>query len=432
MHIGDNYKSDIINAKINRIETIYFSADKESFLKKYADNTNSVCSNYDEVLGYTYFGALTMGFVTWIYNKCKEENIKTLYFFSREGYFLKKTFDMLYNNEIKTIYLYVSRKSLSVPLLQYTNSFAEVEGIVYTGSPAMTVIRFLSKIGLDDDNIVEKLERQKIYRDMPLKRINDKDLFYNTIKEDMCKLSIKQFENIKKYFNTNIINTDKIGIVDIGWTGGMQKNFVEILRKLGGKQNVVGLFLGQKHEIVKYLKMGLVNYGYLFNYAEKRKCELITSSCGLLEMVFFADHGTTTGYNEEGPVLNAGDIPESTKIHLIFLQEGILKYVKCMSKMNEKYGIISSDLIIDQLKDLFKYPKLQVLDYIGEWDFYDDMEVKIAHRMHFFPLKAFINGFINSAWAVGFLRRNFRIRAPYYELLILLKRLRRFTREIGV
>ena len=68
--------------------------------------------------GYHKLGPLLLGFSHWLNNKVREEGIEKIYFFSRDGFIMKQSFDLLFRNEnIKTFYLEVSRRSLRVPIL---------------------------------------------------------------------------------------------------------------------------------------------------------------------------------------------------------------------------------------------------------------------------------------------------------------------------
>ena len=425
LHIGDNIKSDVFNAKLNRVRGIYIRKDRLLPIEKFTKNTLNICTNKDEKIGYFYFGALTLAYITWIHSKCKEQNINLLYFFSREGWILKKVFDDLYGNEIKTKYLYVSRKSLSVPQLQTCQNFEDIKKVMYIDNPTMTVGRFLSKLGIDKKTVKNDLEKENIRLGVELREIKDKEYFYKLILPALKEESDKQAKYARKYLLNEIDNSESTaGIVDIGWTGTMQNNFINMLHFCGIKQEIIGFFLGQRKEIKKYLDNGMKNLSFLFDYKDSMNRNIITSGCSFLEFVYSAPHGTTLGYNETGAVLAPNELPVSTEDHLLAIQDGIVLFVKQVHTLQEKYGILEKDQILQYMVNFFKNPPLQLLDYIGEWAFFDDRQIKLAHRIEKFSIKEFCKEAVAAGWNVGFIKRNIRLPFPYYDIFNILRKIK--------
>lgn len=428
LHIGDNIKSDYFFAKRNQIKAKFLkNSKKESPLDRYLQNTKYFYADEDEQIGYSYFGAVTLGFVIWLREMCKKKKITGLYFFSREGFFYKKLFDLLFGAEIKTEYLYVSRKSLSIPLLHFCKSFQDFNKIIYINSPNMTIEQFFQKLGIDEDKIFRDkvLAQLGINKNDTVSYIRNKELFFRLIKDKVDVISKEQFKYISNYLCTNITEkNNNIGIVDIGWTGAMQNNFTTILKENGIQNNYIGLFMGQKEEIETYLKEGMSNYGYLFGYQNRRVREIITSGCGILEFIYHTDHGTTIGYNEQGPILGEIGMTPDTIAHLKAVQKGILQFAEQTAEIQKKYTVFSFENIRKQILHLFQNPNLTMLDRIGEWQV-DREDGKIAPRTSVFPVRKFYKELIHSAWQVGFLKRNLKIRAPYFEMVCLARRIRK-------
>ncbi len=422
LHIGDNPKSDYLYACLNRYRVRFIrNTEKESYLSKFINSTKGVCINYDEWIGYSYFGALSLGYVSWIYKMCCKEKIEALYFFSREGLFIKKLFDALYKDKIKTRYLFVSRRSLSIPLVQFCNSYDELINLLCVNH-MISVRRFLSKLSLDEKQLEDRLKQYHIDPEAPIGRIPDKNGFFRMIKTEMEALSSDQFENIKMYFERSITES-KIGVVDIGWTGTMQSNFIDILDRGLISCEVIGFFVGQKKKAGHYITKGMRNYGYLFSYKDKYPQDLIISGEAILEIVFFADHGTTESYDKNGPLLGNMDLSGETRNHLQSVQAGIVKFAMQLKDLEKKYHIIRQEDVLRQMEHLFRRPETELVEYIGEWDCFDDRTIHIAAEETLFPIHRFMKGFLNAGWRVGFLKRNIKINIPYFELIVCLKRL---------
>lgn len=425
LHIGDNIRSDIINAKLNRIGSIRIKKSRMPLIEEYVRNTSSICSCEDEKIGYALFGALTLAYVSWIRSECIRLGINVLYFFSREGWILKKVFDLINKDGIKTKYIYVSRRSLSIPRLRFCESLDDIREIIYIDTPTMPIKRLLYKLGIDENKVRNSLEKNDININDELCRIRDKDVFLSLIMPEMKKVSAEQFEFIKGYLMREIDGRQsKAGIVDIGWTGTMQDNFINILRMCGIDQEIYGFFIGQRKEIEKHINAGMHNLSYLYGYKDTKIREVVESGGGILEFAFSAPHGTTLGYNAHGPILATNDLSNDTLGHLMNIQKGILLFVDQVGKLQEKYNIFSREQIIQHLVRIFKNPPMELLDHIGEWNLFDDRVIRIAHKTPILPVSRFYSEFIESGWGVGFLKRNLKMPLPYFEMVNLMRKVR--------
>lgn len=76
--------------------------------------------------GYEKLGPLVYGYVEWLYRQLRNKDIHKIFFFSREGCYLKEIFDLYHLDEFKTEYLYVSRKALILPNLTYNGILDDV------------------------------------------------------------------------------------------------------------------------------------------------------------------------------------------------------------------------------------------------------------------------------------------------------------------
>lgn len=134
IHYGDNKHADFNVPKKLNIKPIYHTITKFNGYENKILNRNK---NYDTFLlttqiarfrendksrlnyyVYSYISSYFIPYVSWSIKKAIKENIKTLYFISRDGELLKKIADEIisvkgYN--IKTKYIYGSRKSWRIP-----------------------------------------------------------------------------------------------------------------------------------------------------------------------------------------------------------------------------------------------------------------------------------------------------------------------------
>lgn len=131
LHFGDNEQADIFGGRAAGLDTIYIksivaqSLDVPSFyfqryLMKTAKLQNSILLSLFarrfvgkwpsplEAFGYLVGGALAISYCQFINKNVSKYNIDRVLFLSRDGYVLKKVFDILFN--VKSTYVYASRK----------------------------------------------------------------------------------------------------------------------------------------------------------------------------------------------------------------------------------------------------------------------------------------------------------------------------------
>lgn len=132
LHIGDNYHADILMAQKFGLQNFHYqkAIDKllqenenlQTFYKLYPKNIATsvilgICAiynltenkNYLEKFGFFCGGALVYGYCIYLHNELKKDNIKEIMFLARDGFLLKKVFDIIAKDEFKTNYFYAPR-----------------------------------------------------------------------------------------------------------------------------------------------------------------------------------------------------------------------------------------------------------------------------------------------------------------------------------
>ncbi|MBK1992455.1 DUF4422 domain-containing protein, partial [Campylobacter sp. 2018MI35] len=152
IHIGDNYYADYQQAINNGLKALYYEAPIMQFfnafprLKKFYDENDDLTShiiiglllkkwvqsnknieNYWKYFGYFYGGPICYGLSKFIYDEAIKEDLKEFIFIARDGYTIKKIFNLLqkqYNTNIKTAYVYASRTLHLQINLDYFSEYA--------------------------------------------------------------------------------------------------------------------------------------------------------------------------------------------------------------------------------------------------------------------------------------------------------------------
>ena len=244
-------------------------------------------------------------FIKRLHEKSVQYEITDIFFFSREGKFLKQLYDiynlrMPSNNEIKTHYLYVSRKSVALP------SMAEIENESFfpiTEYKSVSTKKFLKALSFKEEEIlvisktlsydIDKIESLFFESDSYTELIKN-EVFREIYERKRCECK----KNLLMYLGkSGLLTSRKPAIVDIGWAGTAQY----CISKLIVPKKIFGFYLGF---VGKYEHMNFSENkcGLLFDTRNGKS--LFMEDYLLYENICVADHGATEGYSENGdPIL---------------------------------------------------------------------------------------------------------------------------------
>lgn len=447
VHIGDNKKSDFLNAKkagwhallINTQQRNlnYFNRPRRTLNDNIAfafTNNNIVNEKNENKLGFETMGPLLYGFSKWLEQQFRNENISQAYFLSRDGLIMKKAFDLLENAEIETHYLYASRRALQVPILAY-DEIGYQDFIKRIHWPSKVKLRYyLYCLGIDNNEMFQKVtqqfnvtleyqvERQQLTTSTVFKNIFESERKY--IKEN----ATVEKEALVKYFQREKLQ-GKVALVDIGWHGNMQVNLENILNMEGINNDIYGYYIGVKPDDNhgKQVRMK----GYIFDvgcnqeiYDDEKQIN------GMFEQMFMADHGSVKCMRQSNqdivPVLYSKEQKDKLQRQLISnYQQGALNYVEKLGK-ELHVAQLSPTFAVDAALQQFLNPNYNDAISWGSLNFKDvgtkKMIAKTAVGNYIFHWKTFLKDYKNSFWKQGFIRVNFRkIRNPNKVILIISK-----------
>ena len=325
--VGDNYRSDIENAKKHGLSTLYIpnksdSKTKKKFLlgsdrsdyhkvikKLYQEcHATSAPANSDFILYYAVY-------IERLYQHLKKRGIFNILFLSREGLFLKKLFDhyqmhiaLRSEDIIKTHYFKTSRQASMLV------AFEEVDNEKYTflrrKYPNLSPVNFLRNFTFSEDLIAQIID------DLNLHDIANKVIFdfldsevYQKIKSNdrfrnaYDKTRFNQKMAFKKYLDSFGIDFEEEGmhLADIGWGGSMQENLYDYF---DGRVEVHGHYLGltEIYSIDKEKARWGLNFS-VYPYATYHD-NILRGNTELNEQLLSAGHGSTLSYNLENTFAN--------------------------------------------------------------------------------------------------------------------------------
>ncbi|PKO09667.1 MAG: hypothetical protein CVU40_10260 [Chloroflexi bacterium HGW-Chloroflexi-2] len=180
--------------------------------------------------GYSIIGPLLVSFANWLLEQSKENEIKRLYFLSREGKLIKDIFDYWVNgidNNLKSHYLVISRRCAGVASIK---NFVDILEIAKTTYFPNTIENFLfTRYGLK--LVDEKWGKISNKLEWSAKKeicIYDKRIDYlipilKEVEEDIYNRSIYEQKGLMSYITRmEMLVDDNQAVVDIGYGGSVQ------------------------------------------------------------------------------------------------------------------------------------------------------------------------------------------------------------------
>lgn len=460
VHIGDSIRSDYKTPRSLGIKVIHIPRFVKrssykiqnsnddiyiNYLDAFLNNSTPASRNRYYTFGYERFGMFLWGYVKWLYASVKKDNIHKVYFLSRDGYIMKKAFDIINpDQDIQTYYLEVSRRSLRVPVLWMDPSFAILLDML-TPSKIISMLSIFDGIGLDINEYEDMISdygfsKESVFdREEILKNQNLLNL-YRKIIPDVIEVSKREYEILKKYISQNHL-CGRFALVDIGWSGGMQRYLEQVLDKLQIEHQISGYYIG----IAPYYKRNtdkiptLDLNGYLFDFKrnlkdkDKRSCFV-----GLFETLFLEQRGSVKNYSESSIekkiianrypyeyIQDGKPTEESLKVQEI--QNGALDFIDHASQDEclNKFTFTADELFTGIRKTGVEPDKLD-LDLFADFCFFDEGEMsKLAgpESLFYYILrpKKLKKDFYVSRWKIGFMKKLFKFPLKYEYIYNFLK-----------
>lgn len=449
IHIGDSFKNDYVGPKKYCIKSIliptkYYKIrvvkemdkyDNDYNFNKMLDNfiNNRIYSSNDNYynFGYSNFGILLYGFNKFLHDSLKEKGISDVFFFSRDGYIIKKIYDIMYpNDDIKSHYIYVSRRSLRVPKIWMN---PELKSVITTfpSTKLLTMETFILNLGLNPNKYVNTLNNYDLKLDTYILK---KDIlstpqilnFYKEIVDDVVENSKKEYEILSKYFHQEAFY-GKVGVVDIGWRGSLQYFINGMFNNDKSHDlNMEGYYIGisSDHKDVISIK------GYLRDNDKSIYCDNWKSFNGLFETLFLAQEGSTEKFvlngNQVRPKLLKYEyddsrgrfINEAKKVELI--QNGAIDFVNDFKNSILSTYDFTNQTAYKRIYMVGTKPTKNDIQMFGDFRFFEEQIDYLARPQklikYVFHLKKLKHDLFLSRWKIGFMKKILKFNLPYKKI----------------
>lgn len=386
MALNNNIKPFFVDNSVKKgfYESMYKNVlSTESLKLNFNTEVHKIISKYKKNVIFPEIPILLYAFTEKLYSVLLKEGFKQVVFCSKEGYFLKKLFD-LYQNKyigetlIDSKYIKVSRRSTYTPSLKILKD--EKFEILFRQYKNLSPNQFLKNFHFTQP------QREKILSES---MIIDGDFIFNEFKETKefkkirsSKTFIYHYERLrveqKKLFEKYLIqevnsdNFKKLAFVDVGWKGTIQDNIYIFFDK---KKDISGKFVGlllTPESVVSYKNN---KEGILFtNNPVSNNLQVYSRMTSLFEILLAAPHGSAKIYKKE--------------------KDGIVAVCEDISLEKERYTKEISQLQENHIKIFEEILSLRILDH-NLIEFYEDILDVLMSRIQFTPtieeLKFFSN-----------------------------------------
>ena len=396
--------------------------------------------------GYEKFGPFLWGYIKWLHSNFKKENIKKVFFFSRDGYIMKKAYDFLYHDDIKDMYLEVSRRSLRVPVLWLDPSFENYINMI-SPSKLITIQSIFDGAGLDINNYKELLTKYNFTKESAFDRsevLNNSQLkkLYNELFPEIIKKSKSEYKLLQLYLNQQDVS-GKFAMVDIGWGGSMERYLTQTLNTLHIPHDIYGYYIGVADYYTKNIKeFPLRMKGYLFDFKNDNKpVDKRSSFVGLFESLFLEQAGSVENYRHEsnGKVVSNrypyeyldDNKPTFELISVKKIQKGATDFIKDVQHDFVLSNILKfdSDELYQGIEQTGMQPNKEDLNLFADFHFYDEgRDDKLAAPAGLFSYmehpKKLKEDFLVSRWKIGFMKKMFKLPLPYQKMYEQMRKLK--------
>lgn len=219
LHLGDDFRADYISPKKEGLHAIWLRKNSDIFfnehkcLKDIKKNKDSLTlsiflsfwveqnvttpfllmkeNRYWHDLGFVLGGPLVLGFLVFFVESLKKYDCKQWVFVARDGYWLWKAINILYEHE-KNYYIYAQR-SIGHLILGYQNCFSNY------------------------DVFIEELKKNGITSNTDLCSVKDKRSFVMKNIKNLEKIDSNYVRSYTNYLlSMGIVKNEKIGLIDSG------------------------------------------------------------------------------------------------------------------------------------------------------------------------------------------------------------------------
>lgn len=452
-HYGDNLHSDVLSARRHGLNAAPLVSGRKITIskmlgRKTIDRVSPSRVTFLEVIGksltdgalvettgYNVLGPLLVSFCEWLHRRRVACGLDGLWFAARDGLIMKRCYDLLYPGE-RTEYVYVSRRSTTVPMLHTSSNISGLAKSLGLGRE-MSIEEILMRLGLTEmqaENLRGNYGFSTAER-LVVSTLEDDDRFiglYGEAAPLIEKSSSEEFAAMTEYFKGSFGDARAVGFVDLGWRGSIQHAINEALPEMGlGNVCLRGLYLGVDIDSAWWDSQPME--GFLFSPGMDEALGVDERWFNaLVEAFFMAPHGTVRRYvidaaGRASVELEPREGGNDDSSPLFTAQRFALRFVHDYKERRwGEYGLLKKDEAIRALCRLGLEPTLAEAKTFGDCVFtYQEVSnlARPKHGLpHYFAHPRELSREVNLCyWKPAFLKRLAPLSVPYWRILALVK-----------
>lgn len=326
VHSGNDLRADVVAASKVGIEAQLFSQGNlnryEKILDSYAWSTEGfsslmagasrltrlsvpAASAHEEAIRDVTAGVVApilVSYVLWLLRRAQTLNLKRLYFLSRDGQILLEIARQLtrkLNFSCELRYLYGSRLSLNRATIQSVD-----EHWIWSPLSKFCSLEYLfDRLDIHQEEVIDSLRDFGFTKSDWHRSLNSEEaqrlrsaLGRAAIKELIVRKTARRRQILDKYLlQEGLLDSDRKGVVDLGWAGSMYSALSRLVNDRGGSP-LSGFYFAKNRSPGIDQECGLLE-AYFFDERVNRGF-LDNTIKDALELFCSADHGTALGYEE--------------------------------------------------------------------------------------------------------------------------------------
>ena len=377
--------------------------------------------------GYAVAGPMLSGFAMWLRERFLRDGVERAYFLLRDGEIIHDVYRALHSDRPgpELALLESSRRAFIMPALSAGN--ASITAQLMACENPMPAREFLTRIGLRSANFNCSFRAVGLHPDDIITR-DDSDfsarmvaLFgRNDVVQAMLAQSHAERKLLMRYLTAEgVLMPGRVGLVDIGWNGTIQKALVSAALADKRMLDVHGYYLGTLAPIVHDLN-GSAASGFLFDAGVLAdNAQAILQLRQLLEFICSTERGSLHGFRAEGvrvvPVHGAVDHDVAQRVSLAQAHAGALAFAQALSQEQRVFGAhaISPGASIRHLARTIQSPTAEDAELIGDIRHGDGLgrdqtRALAAFSTGDFTVESLLRDHANAYWPAGLVAR----RAP--------------------
>ncbi|MDD3183913.1 MAG: HAD family hydrolase [Anaerostipes sp.] len=291
--------------------------------------------------GYLAGGIMILGYVSWIHKQAVQEGMDKILFIARDGYIMKKVYDMLYQ-DIPSEYVYLSRNA-ALKLTWNFNQYELLKQFVTRRAESekpYTVEEIF--ISLEIEHLLETAIKDGWNKAKEIKEEEDAKKLKEWIVshwEDVSKVYETSQKAFRKYISPMLKGCHHVAAVDTGWRGTCPVALKHLIEKEWGLDcEVTGMMIGsckyKQNNTLPLIQSGSLRtyiFSPIYNDHLARfhyKNNLIHNTC--VEFITSAPHPSVYNFylDEEGEYKIEFEYPEVENYEITKeIQEGVMDFV---------------------------------------------------------------------------------------------------------